>query len=181
MIDQHHQPGVERVENGARGEIIDINETGEVLIQFDATHQWRTLGGDDLARLRLGYASHIHRVQGATVSRTLVVTGGWQTSKEPAYVEASRAREGTDWYVNRQDLGEHGHDSDRIKRLARDMSRSRTQAPSVAYYDPPGYHHWSGFNRTVESRGPARYAPRLPGIIRTLHCAAQSPAPERTR
>ena len=105
MIDQHHQPGVERIENGARGEVIDINETGEVLIQFDATNQWRTLAGDDLARLRLGYASHIHRAQGATVTRTLVVTGGWQTSKEPAYVEASRAREGTDWYVNREDLG----------------------------------------------------------------------------
>jgi len=125
MIDQHHQLGAERVENGARGEVIDINETGEVLIQFDATSQWRTLAGDELARLRLGYASHIHRAQGATVTRTLVLTGGWQTSKEPAYVEASRAREGTDWYVNRQDLGEHGHDSDRIKRLAQDMGRSR--------------------------------------------------------
>ena len=26
MIDQHHQPGAERVENGARGEVIDIND-----------------------------------------------------------------------------------------------------------------------------------------------------------
>jgi conjugative relaxase-like TrwC/TraI family protein len=181
MIDQHHQPGAERVENGARGQVIDINETGEMLIQFDATHQWRTLAGDDLARLRLGYASHIHRAQGATVTRTLVVTGGWQTSKEPAYVEASRAREGTDWYVNRQDLGEHGHDTDRIKRLARDMSRSRTQTPSLAHPEPPGYERWPGFDRTMASRGAERYAPRLPGIIRTLHRAAQPPAPERTR
>jgi conjugative relaxase-like TrwC/TraI family protein len=181
MIDQHHKPGTERVENGARGEVIDINETGEVLIQFDATSQWRTLSGDDLARLRLGYASHIHRAQGATVSRTLVVTGGWQTSKEPAYVEASRAREGTDWYVNRQDLGEHGHDADRIKRLAREMSRSRTQTPSLAHPEPPGPEWWPGFDRTVASRGPERYAPRLPGIIRTLHRAAQPPPPERTR
>jgi conjugative relaxase-like TrwC/TraI family protein len=180
MIDQHQQPGGERVENGARGEVIDINETGEVLIQFDATNQWRTLAGDELARLRLGYASHIHRAQGATVTRTLVVTGGWQTSKEPAYVEASRAREGTDWYVNRQDLGEHGHDTDRIKRLARDMSRSRTQTPSLAYPEPPGHERWPGFERTVESRGPERFAPRLPGIIRTLHRAVQPP-PERTR
>jgi len=38
--------------------------------------------GDDLAALRLGYASHIHRAQGATVTRTLVVTGGWQANKE---------------------------------------------------------------------------------------------------
>jgi conjugative relaxase-like TrwC/TraI family protein len=181
MIHQHHQPGVERVENGAHGEVIDINETGQVLIQFDATHQWRTLAGDDLARLRLGYASHIHRAQGATVSRTLVVTGGWQTSKEPAYVEASRARQGTDWYVNRQDLGEHGHDTDRIKRLARDMSRSRTQTPSLAHPEPPGYERWLGFDRTIEGHGPERYAPRLPGIIRSLHRAARPPAPERTR
>jgi len=181
MIDQHHERDAERVENGARGEVIDINETGEVLIQFDATNQWRTLAGDDLARLRLGYASHIHRAQGATVTRTLVVTGGWQTSKEPAYVEASRAREGTDWYVNRQDLGTDGHDSDRIKRLARDMSRSRTQTPSLAHPEPPAYGRWPGFDRTIASRGPERYAPRLPSIIRTLHRAAESPAPERSR
>jgi conjugative relaxase-like TrwC/TraI family protein len=181
MIDQHRQPGTERIENGARGEVIDVSETGEVLIQFDATSQWRTFAGDELARLRLGYASHIHRAQGATVTRTLVVTGGWQTSKEPAYVEASRAREGTDWYVNRQDLGTDGHDTDRIKRLARDTGRSRTQTPSLAHPEPPAYERWPGFDRTVESCGPERYAPRLPGIIRTLHRAAQPPAPERTR
>ncbi len=181
MIDQHHQLGSERVENGARGEVIDINETGEVLIQFDATHQWRTLAGDELARLRLGYASHIHRAQGATVTRTLVVTGGWQTSKEPAYVEASRARQGTDWYVNRDDLGTDGHDAARIKRLARDMGRSRIQTPSLAHPEPPGYERWPGFDRTIASRGPERYAPRLPGVIRTLHRAIKPPAQERTR
>ena len=89
-----------------------------MLIEFDVTGQRRTLAGEDLARLRLGYAQHIHRAQGATVTRTLVVTGGWQTSKEPAYVEASRARHGTDWYVSREDLGVEGHDTDRIERLA---------------------------------------------------------------
>jgi ATP-dependent exoDNAse (exonuclease V) alpha subunit len=181
MIDQHHQHGAERIENGARGEIIDINKTGEALIQFDATNQWRTLAGDDLARLRLGYASHIYRAQGATVNRTLVVTGGWQTSKEPAYVEASRARHGTNWYVNRQDLGEHGQDSDRIKHLAQDMSRSRAQAPSIAHHEPVDHAWEAGLTLTIESHGPERYAPRLPGVIRTLHRAVSPPAPERTR
>jgi conjugative relaxase-like TrwC/TraI family protein len=28
MIDQHHQPGTERIENGAQGEVIDIDEAG---------------------------------------------------------------------------------------------------------------------------------------------------------
>ena len=181
MIDHHHQSGVERVENGARGEVIDINEAGEVLIQFDATNQWRTLAGDELARLRLGYASHIHRAQGATVTRTLVVTGGWQTSKEPAYVEASRARQGTDWYVNRDDLGIDGHDTDRIKRLARDMSRSRTQTPSLAHGESYGYEREARFALNIDRHGPKRYAPRLPSVIRTLHRAVKPPAHERTR
>jgi len=162
MIDQHHQPGAQRIENGAKGEVLDITDEGDVLIQFDATHQWRTLAGDELAKLRLGYASHIHRAQGATVARTLVVTGGWQTSKEAAYVEASRAREGTDWYVNRQDLGEHGQDTDRIKRLARDMGRSGAQTPSLK---PRDYELWPGYDHATERYGPERYMPRPPSRL----------------
>jgi hypothetical protein len=34
MIAQHHEPGVERIENGSRGEVLDINPAGEVLIGF---------------------------------------------------------------------------------------------------------------------------------------------------
>ena len=133
MIDQHHQPGEQRVENGSLGEVLKVHESGEALIEFDATGQQRLLAGEDLGRLRLAYAQHIHRAQGATVARTLVVTGGWQTSKEPAYVEASRAREGTDWFVNRVELGEEGQDSERIARLAESMRRSRRQTPSLEH------------------------------------------------
>ena len=111
MIEQHRQPGTQRIENGGRDEVLDVSELGEVVIQFDVTGQWRTFAAEDLARLRLGYPGHIHRAQGATVTRTLVVTGGWQTSKEPAYVEASRARHGTDWYVSREELGAAGFTS----------------------------------------------------------------------
>jgi conjugative relaxase-like TrwC/TraI family protein len=177
MIDQHHEPGVERIENGARGEVLDINDAGEVLVQFDVTGQWRTLVGDDLARLRLGYAQHIHRAQGATVTRTLVVTGGWQTSKEPAYVEASRARQGTDWYVSREDLGVEGHDTDRIKRLAQNMSRSHAQTPSLDYPELPDPEYGPSFQRTI---APSRS--RLPGIVRAIHRIVQpQPTQERTR
>jgi hypothetical protein len=45
-----------------------------------------------LSRLRLGYAQHLYCQQGATVQRAVVVTGGWQTSKEGAYVQASMSR-----------------------------------------------------------------------------------------
>ncbi len=133
MIDQHHEPGHQRIENGSLGTVVNVSYDGEVLIEFDATGQRRTLVGEDLSRVRLGYAQHIHRAQGATVTRTLVVTGGWQTSKEPAYVEASRSREGTDWYVNREELGTEGHDADRIERFAENMRRSRRQTPSLEH------------------------------------------------
>jgi conjugative relaxase-like TrwC/TraI family protein len=137
MIEQHHEPGAERIENGSQGEVLDVTLAGEALIEFDVTGRQRTLAGDDLGRVRLGYAQHIHRAQGATVTRTLVVTGGWQTSKEPAYVEASRARQGTHWYVNREDLGTEGHDTDRIQRLAANMRRSHAQTPSLAHPELP--------------------------------------------
>jgi hypothetical protein len=54
-----------------------------------------------------------------------VLTGGWQTSKETAYVEATRARHGTDWFVARDDLGDARQDARRIERLAQKMTNSR--------------------------------------------------------
>jgi len=62
-----------------------------------------------------------------------VLTGGWQTSKESAYVQTTRARHGTDWHLARDQLGEEGQDPDRIMRLAERMGESRAHTPSVAY------------------------------------------------
>jgi conjugative relaxase-like TrwC/TraI family protein len=172
MIDQHYEPGQQRIENGSQGEVLEISPAGEVLIEFDVTGQRRTLVGEDLSRLRLGYAQHIHRAQGATVTRTLVVTGGWQTSKEPAYVEASRARHGTDWYVNRHELGEEGHDTDRIERFAANMRRSKRQTPSLEHRELPDPELGPGFEHEL---APSRS--RLPGMPRGVEVLG----PDRTR
>src|SRR4029077_10341015 len=158
LVEQHHERGVERIENGERGEVLQVTPAGEVSIEFDVTSRRRTLAGDDLGRLRLAYAQHIHRAQGATVTRTLVVTGGCQTSKEPAYVEASRARQGTDWYVSREDLGVEGHDAERIKRLAQSMSRSYAQTPSLAH---PELDHESNLPAAAISCAPRSARPSL--------------------
>ncbi|HLB22191.1 MAG TPA: MobF family relaxase [Solirubrobacteraceae bacterium] len=177
LIDQHQEPGQQRIENGARGNVLNVNSAGEALIEFDATGQRRRLAGEELSRLRLGYAQHIHRAQGATVTRTVVVTGGWQTSKEAAYVEASRARHGTSWYVSREDLGVEGHDSERITRLAKGMRKSHAQTPSLAYPELPDPEFGPGFTETI-----SRQRGWLPGIGRALgYIARAQPAPERTR
>jgi conjugative relaxase-like TrwC/TraI family protein len=133
LVDQHRPPDLERIENGARGEVLDVSEDGELLVQFDATGRWRTFAPDDLGTLRLAYAHHAYRMQGATVTRALVITGGWQTANEAAYVQASRARDGTDFYLARDELGSHGDDIERIERLAARMRSSRAQIPSLAH------------------------------------------------
>jgi len=135
------------------------------------------LAGDELGRVRLGYAQHIHRAQGATVTRTLAVTGGWQTSKEPGLLEASRARQGTDWFVSREDLGVEGHDSDRISRLAENMRRSHAQTPSLAHPEMPDRDYGTSFHRSI---APSRTS-RIPGIVRAISRVVNPPAQERTR
>jgi ATP-dependent exoDNAse (exonuclease V) alpha subunit len=176
LIAQHRQQGMTRIENGERGEVLSIEPNRAALIEFDSG-QRRSFAGEELEHVRLGYAQHIHRAQGATVTRTLVVTGGWQTSKEPAYVEASRARRGTDWFLAREDLGVEGQDSERIARLAQRMSESRAQVPSLAYAELLDMRNGPGFRDPVEH---ARAIP--PGIARVLHCLAREVAqPERER
>ncbi|HEV3094827.1 MAG TPA: hypothetical protein VGY30_09965 [Solirubrobacteraceae bacterium] len=139
FVAQHRPAREARVENGSRGEITRIDQEGNVTICLDGSEREIVLAGAELESLRLAYAQHVYRQQGATVDRAVVLTGGWQTSKESAYVQASRARHGTDWHITRDQLGEEGHDPDRITRLAHRMTSSRAHEPSVAYeetWDP---------------------------------------------
>ena len=133
---QHRPPGELKVENGARGEVTHIRPNDMSLtIRLDGTEREVLLGPHELENLRLAYAQHVYRQQGATVDRAVVVTGGWQTSRESAYVQASRAREGTDWYLSRQELGENGQDEQRIERLASKLRSSRAHTPTLAYQE----------------------------------------------
>jgi hypothetical protein len=111
------------------------------------------------------------RQQGATVDRSVVLTGGWQTSKETAYVQATRARHGTDWYLARDQLGEEGQDPDRITRLAGRMNRSRAHTPSVTHREIPGP-SWDA------SRDPLRLDRLIPHVGKLMRKPARD-APDR--
>ena len=126
--------GGPRVENGQRGEIIDLGDD-RLAVQLDGDDRLVTLDAGRLEAVRLGYATHVVREQGATVRRSVVVTGGWQTSAETAYVEATRG--GVEWHVGRDDLDGHD-DTQRLDHLAERMSVSRAQEPSLAVelHDP---------------------------------------------
>ncbi len=150
---QHRPPGQPRVENGSRGEIVAITPRG-ITIALDGSDRHINLHHEHLDAIRLGYAQHVYRQQGATVQRSVVLTGGWQTSKESAYVEATRARHGTDWYLARDQLGDEGQDPDRARRLAEHMRNSRVQTPSLALRE----HADTGWE---PSRNPLRFRSRL--------------------
>jgi ATP-dependent exoDNAse (exonuclease V) alpha subunit len=77
---QHRRPGQPRVENGTRGEITAIHPRG-VRVALDGSDRHVNLPAEDLGSIRLGYAQHVYRQQGATVQRSIVLTGGWQTQQ----------------------------------------------------------------------------------------------------
>lgn len=168
---QHRPPGQPRVENGTRGEITAIHPRG-IRIALDGSERHVDLPAEDLGSIRLGYAQHVYRQQGATVQRSVVLTGGWQTSKESAYVQATRARHGTDWYLARDQLGLEGQDPNRVRRLAEHMRNSRSQTPSLAHQvraDPD----WN------PSRDPLRIH-RILSPTRWLTRALRRDTPERS-
>jgi hypothetical protein len=133
FVRQHRAERQPRVENGSCGEITGMDEESALTMTLDGSGRKVTLAGEDREALRLGYAQHIYRQQGATVERAVVLTGGWQTSKESSYVQASRARKGTKWHLAREELGTEGTDLEQIERLAGKMRSSRVQTPSVEY------------------------------------------------
>ena len=173
---QHRTPGEARIENGARGEVTRVHEHDCLTVKLDGSERVVSLAGDDLENLRLAYAQHVYRQQGATVERSVVVTGGWQTSKESAYVQASRARQGTEWFLAREELGVEGLDERRIDRLAGKMRTSRAQTPSLAHPELADPEYGTGYRRPIV---PSRS--RLPGVTRTISRIVKPPTKERTR
>ncbi len=161
---QHRPSAQPRVENGTRGQVSAIHERS-VTVTIDGSQRRVQLAGEDVESLRLAYAQHVYRQQGATVERSVVLTGGWQTSKETAYVEATRARHGTTWFIAREDLGKEGQDAGRITRLAQKMVNSRTQTPSLAYPErlSPGWAPSHSPLRLRSAPSPTRW------LIRTLN------------
>ncbi|MGE5700863.1 MAG: MobF family relaxase [Arthrospira platensis] len=162
FITQHRPPRQARVENGTRGHITNIDHDGTLSLTIDGSGRQLRISPDDAESLRLAYAQHVYRQQGATIDRSIVLTGGWQTSRETAYVQASRARNGTDWYIARDQLDTDNQDPDRIEQLAQRMTNSRHHTPSIAHdlHDPTPKPH----------RDPLKL-PRLPSpldLARTL-------------
>jgi ATP-dependent exoDNAse (exonuclease V) alpha subunit len=129
---QHHPPGQQRVENGITGTITDTSRDQH---EHQVTIKTRenpprdvSVNTNEFHDLSLGYAVHVYKAQGLTAERASILTGGWQTDRENAYVALSRARDQTDIYLSREDLG---HDAEAIDRLAQLMQQSHAQEAAI--------------------------------------------------
>ena len=131
---QLHQPGAERIENGTTGKVLSVNDREQRVRVRTAEPTPRDVefSTTDFSDVRLAYAQHVYKAQGMTADRALVLTGGWQTDRERAYVALTRARERTDVYLARDDLGAEGLDDGAIARLSERISKSRAQEASIA-------------------------------------------------
>ena len=128
----HYQPGQDRVENGTLGTIKDIQDENKLLIDTHGANEREVaVDTNDFTDLRLGYAQHVYKAQGLTANKALALIGGWQTDRERAYVALTRAREQTDIYASKQDLGVQGMNADAIERLAEKIEQSKTQQASI--------------------------------------------------
>ena len=133
LTGQLRPPGMERLENGTRGTVISVDDRRDrVLLRTDEPKPRDVaFSTREFSDVRLAYAQHVYKAQGLTTDRALVLMGGWQTDRERAYVALSRARERTDVYLSREDLGHDGVDADLIDRLGKRVAVSRAQHASV--------------------------------------------------
>ena len=129
----HYQPGKDRVENGTLGTIKDIQDESKLKIDTHGANE-REVAVDtkEFADIKLGYAQHVYKAQGLTANNALTLIGGWHTDKERAYVALTRAREQTNIYVSKQDLGTQGMNPEAIERLAEKIEQSKAQEASIA-------------------------------------------------
>ena|ERR1700722_3095599 len=96
----------------------------------------------------------------ATVERSVVLTGGWQTSKESAYVQAPAPATARTGFSPATNSTTKSKDPNRITRLADRMSDSRAHTPSIVHqemYDPAlGPNPRPATARTIVAAGLAR-------------------------
>jgi conjugative relaxase-like TrwC/TraI family protein len=141
---QYRIPGARRVENGITGTILHTNgEEDRVTIKTrEREPREVNVNTREFSNISLAYAMHVHKSQGLTAETSSILTGGWQTDKENAYVAVSRAREQTQIHTSREDLGKQGMDTGAIERLAERIQRSRPQEATIT--------------KNVAQRGPER-------------------------
>ena len=126
--------GRQRVENGITGTVIAVDSAQHMVTVRTDEPQPRDVeivAAAGAVPLELGYAMHVYKAQGATLDRTYIVCGGWQTHRESLYVACSRSRFGSRVFLDSESLGA-GIDADALTAIARRAERSRAKQSATS-------------------------------------------------
>ncbi len=107
------------VQNGSVGTIIEVDTANQILTVKLDQRKLVMVPVKDYAHLKLGYALTTHKAQGATTENAYVLLGGQSQDRELSYVQASRARGTTRFFLDKLEAGEDLHG------LCKQMQRSR--------------------------------------------------------
>ena len=110
--------------NGDLGTVSSIDGQ-KVCVTLD-TGGTIALNAEGYEHLRLGYALTTHKAQGMTTENTFILTGGSMTDREMSYVQASRARGTTRWYV-----------ADELSAVLPQMQRSHEKHTAMSLAEGP--------------------------------------------
>jgi hypothetical protein len=142
------------VENGTTGQVVGVDVERQVITVHTNEPQPRDLevpAAEADPVVDLHYAAHVIKGQGATVDRTYVVTGGWQTDRENLYVACSRSRLGTYVFVDRESLG-RTTDVDALAAMAQRGARSRAKVAASTLLSPAVGHQSARRGRKRQRR-----------------------------
>lgn len=120
-----------KVQNGQVGTIISANASrGSFTAKLDSGREvW--IDTKRYANVALGYALTTHKAQGATVRNSFVLLGGGMQDRELSYVQASRAKETTRFYVDEVSAGA------KLKDIVRQMTMSHQKELAVSVAKSP--------------------------------------------
>lgn len=119
------------VRNGTLGELQAFNPFSRIATVALDGGKTAYVPIDKYRKLNLGYCLTTHKAQGTTVDRTFVLWSDFMQSRELTYVQASRSRYSTQFYLTREQAG---HDFDRALRqmersVAKDVAISKQWNP----------------------------------------------------
>ncbi|MCI0538825.1 MAG: relaxase domain-containing protein [Verrucomicrobiales bacterium] len=111
------------VVNGDRGTVRSV--AGQRLsIELDSGRIVE-LDTENYPHLRLGYAMTTHKAQGMTAEKTFVLVSDQMVDREMTYVQASRAKGETRWYVGEE-----------LSEVTREMAHSRQKHMAISLAGP---------------------------------------------
>lgn len=118
------------VKNGSLGTISKLNKTS-LTVKLDTGAEVKI----DLKAyqdVRLGYAMTTHKSQGSTFENVHALLGGNMQDRELSYVQASRAKNETRFYIDKSEAGED------LKELTKQMERSREKTLATSLIEAKG-------------------------------------------